>query len=81
MEVPEIGKERHFLLEFICEECEKTHRLHQLNNDFMGRMHCIYCNFGYFRIQKRFVTEAKYNNLNGKDRVVLTEITKVKWRG
>lgn len=81
MQVSEIGQQRHFLLEIICESCEKTHRLHELKSDFMGRLYCTHCNCKNFRIQKRFVTEAKYNTLNGKERIVLTEIVRVKWNG
>lgn len=81
MQVPDIPKPRHFLLEIICESCEKSHRLHELKDDFMGRLYCTHCNCRNFKIQKRFVSEAKYNNLNGKDRIVLKEITRVCHRG
>lgn len=81
MQIPDIPEPRHFLLEIVCEQCEKSHRLHELKDDFMGRLYCIHCNCRNFKIQKRLVTEAKYKGLSGKDRIVFKEITRVKWRG
>jgi len=80
-DIESIGKERHFLMNFICEECNQSHRLHKLESDWMGRLHCKRCNCRYFEIKKQYVTEAHFRALGGKDRVVMREITKINYRG
>lgn len=72
-------KKRFFLMLFICETCEKSHRLHKLETDFMGRLHCTHCKGKNFEIKKQFVTEDRFHNLSGKKRIIMQEITRVKY--
>ena len=78
-EIEEPRKKRYFMMQFICNECKKSHRLHKLDTDFMGRLHCTHCKSKTFEIKKQFVTEDRFHNLCGKDRIVMQEITRIKY--
>lgn len=69
-------QERYFLLNMICEGCNKTNRIHELDNDFIGYLHCPNCKCRDFKLKKQFVSESHFTALKGEERVVLTEITK-----
>jgi uncharacterized paraquat-inducible protein A len=68
--IPE-EKNSYFVLEFICEKCETSYRLKDLEKDYIGRYHCPYCKKMLFKVKQKPLSKTKAIWMEDKDIVII----------